>query len=180
MLEVDWLRPTPSNLWDIAVQYADISGLPALNGTNTQNNNFLSPCWNWTEDHVRALRVIVMRPHPFHIDAWMALDLDVEVAMTHDEISNQFAAPSLNNQFSVLISMLEQVEDEWDSTYTSEDQDLAPVNRRIAGSEILSMILRILLFSASKTLGGTGYHLQLYACIFFRRPSVTDSASVLP
>jgi hypothetical protein len=103
------------------VQYADISRLPALDGTNTQNSNFLSPCWDWMEDHVQALRVIVMWPHPFPIDAWMALDLDVEVAMTHDGVSNQFAAPSLNNQFSVLILMLEQVEDEWESTYTSED-----------------------------------------------------------
>jgi hypothetical protein len=63
--------------------------------------------------------------------------------------------------------MLEQVEVEWESTYTSEDQELAPVNRRIAGSEILSMILRILLFSASKTLSGTSYHLQFYGYIFF-------------
>jgi len=74
-------------------------------------------------------------------------DLDAETIAIHDEVSNQFVAPSLNNQFIILVPMLEQVEVEWESTYTSEDQELAPVNRRIAGSEILSMILRILLFS---------------------------------
>jgi hypothetical protein len=148
------------------VQYADISRLPALDGTNAQNDDFLlSPCWNWAEDHLRALRVVVA-PHSFPIDAWMA-DLDAETIAIHDEVSNQFAAASLNNQFSILVPMLEQVEVEWESTYTSEDQELAPVNRRIAGSEILSMILRILLFSASKTLSGTSYHLQFYGYIFF-------------
>jgi len=91
--------------------------------------------------------------------------LDAESIANHDEVSNQFAFPSRNNPFSVLIPMLEQVEVEWESTYTSEDQELAPVNRRIVGSEILYMILRVLSFSASKTLGGTGYHLQLYGYI---------------
>jgi hypothetical protein len=164
MSEGDWLRPTPSNLHIIAAQYADISRLPTLDGTNAQNNNFLSPCWNWTEDHVRALRVIVAH-HTFPIDAWMA-GLDAESIANHDEVSNQFAFPSRNNQFSVLIPMLEQVEVEWESTYTSEDQELAPVSRRIVGSGILYMILRVLSFSASKTLGGTGYHLQLYGLHF--------------
>ena len=156
--EGDWLRPT--NLRTIAAQYADISRLPTLDGTNAQNNNFLSPCWNWTEDHVRALRVIVEHS-PFPIDAWMA-GLDAESTANHDNVSNQFTFPSLNNPFGVLIPMLEQVEDEWESTYTSEEQELGPLNRRITGADILHMILRVLSFSASKTLVGTGYHLQLY------------------
>ena len=157
MSEGDWLRPT--NLRTIAAQYTDISRLPTLDGTNAQNNNFLSPCWNWTEDHVRALRVIVEHS-PFPIDAWMA-GLDAESTANHDNVSNQFAFLSLNNPFGVLIPTLEQIEVEWESTYT-EDQDLAPVNRRIIGMDILHMILRVLSFSASKTLVGTGYHLQLY------------------
>jgi hypothetical protein len=50
--------------------------------------------------------------------------------------------PNLNNRFNPLIPKLEQVEEEWVSTYTANlDQELAPFNRRITGSGILSAIL---------------------------------------
>jgi len=82
--------------------------------------------------------------------------LDVKSIADHDEVSNQFAFPSWNNPFSVLIPTLEQVEVEWESTYTSEDQELALVNAN-PQVWILYMILHVLLFSASKTLDGMGY-----------------------
>ena len=38
---------------------------------NAQTSNFLSPCWNWGEDHVQALHVIAI-PHAFPIDTWIS------------------------------------------------------------------------------------------------------------
>jgi hypothetical protein len=96
-----WLQPTPSNLGNIAEQYSDISGLPPHSMAQTPRTTIFYHPTGSLELGGRSLRVIIA-PHTFPIDAWMA-GLDVEATTIHGEVSHQFAPPSLNNQFSIIL-----------------------------------------------------------------------------
>jgi hypothetical protein len=162
MSESDWLQPSLPDLEQFAAKYSEIDKLPTLDGTNALTTNFLSPCWEWGEDHVLALRAIAVQCD-FPIDHWI-VDLGAENAALYRELLDP------NHKFFGL--RIEQAEAWWEDC--SDDEDPVP-NRRRLGRHTLSAFLEPFLMSSYMPLLGEDCQLDLYVILPLRRTYVYSS-----